>query len=78
MRAAGSPMMIILHENFTPYIVDSTLTSEQESVCFESWLQSIEKAGVVTSSSQVGEILLLFVLLLLLLLLLISVNIYDD
>ena len=53
LHAAGSPMLIILHEHFKPYVVNSSLSIEQELECFEKWLASIEKEGLVTSSSQV-------------------------
>lgn len=46
-------MTIILHEKFAPYIVDKSLPPEQESACFEAWLDSIKKAGIVASNSQV-------------------------
>ena len=53
MHAAGAPMIIILHEQFPPYIPSASLGAEEESACFEAWLSAIEAEGMVASRSQV-------------------------
>lgn len=55
LHASGSPMIILLHEHFKPYVVDPALDSVQEKACFEAWLYDIQKMGLVASSSQVGK-----------------------
>ena len=46
-------MCIVLHEHFKPYVVDSSLSPSEEMSRFNAWLDSIQRQGLLASSSQV-------------------------